>query len=82
MEDFVEKYSKWFPYCEKDKLKEQMRQDLRAMADAKSENAVCCASCEMFTNYKPACSKCINYNNWRKTIGPLIDKNMNFKITE
>lgn len=24
MEDFIEKYSKWFPYCEKDKLKEDV----------------------------------------------------------
>lgn len=28
MEDFIEKYSKWFPYLEKYKLKEQMRKDL------------------------------------------------------
>ena len=39
MEEFIEKYSKWFPYCEKEKLKEEMRQDLSAAAELKNENS-------------------------------------------
>lgn len=45
MEDFIEKYSKWFPYCEKEKLKEQMRHDLSVMAEPTNEDSGLCLRC-------------------------------------
>lgn len=41
MEEIIEKYSIWFPYCEKEKLKEEMRQDLSAMVDTNENIGLC-----------------------------------------
>ena len=59
MEKFIEKYSQWFPYCEKDKLKEEMKRDLSVMQEKEVKKSVCDCGKPIDSRYAPCCSlKC------------------------
>ena len=58
MEEFILKYSKWFPYCERDNLIESMRDDLKTMGETSEQPALNIAGVGVsFLNYYAAAER-------------------------
>lgn len=67
MEEFIEKYIQWFPYCQKEELKKQMELDLieiiklPIISIAKVDVNICDHPADMRVNYRDwtvLCTKC------------------------